>query len=136
MTRAIDDPTLGGSLRPRGPVQLGLATHQDAAATIVAVTGEVDVFTAPRLTTVVDEVIRRHGGDVLIDLSDAAFIDSLGLHTLLNIQRRLARRSRTLTVVCGDGPVRHAIGLARLDDALGLVSSLDEYRTRGRTPSP
>ena len=56
--------------------------------------------------------------------------DSLGLHALLNIQRRLSRQSRSLTVICGGGPLRHAIELARLGEALGVVSSLAEYELR------
>ena len=132
MKRPLDDPTLSGSLRPRGPVQLDLTTRHEARATVVAVSGELDALTAPKLATHLDDVIRRHQGDVVIDLSDAEFIDSLGLHTLLNAQRRLARGSRALTVVCGEGPVRAAIALARLEDALGLDSSLDGYRRRNQ----
>jgi anti-anti-sigma factor len=96
----------------------------------VAVKGEVDLLTAPRLTTLLDNLIRRGQGDVVIDLSDAGFIDSLGLHALLNIHRRLLRQSRSLTVICGGGPVRHAIELARLDEAFGVMPSLAEYELR------
>ena len=130
MRRSLDDATLGGSLRPPGPVQLGLTTRHEAGATVIAVTGEVDILTAPKLTTGLDEVIRRGRGDVVIDLSTAAFIDSLGLHTLLKIQRRLSRQARSFSVICGEGPVRYAIELARLDEALGLVSSFAEYELR------
>jgi len=130
MRRTSDDPTLAGSLRPRGPVQLTVTTRHEAGATILTVTGELDVLTAPRLSVPLDDVIRRDGDDVVIDLSGAGFIDSLGLRTLLSAQRRLARRSRSLTVVCGKGPVRRAIELARLAGALGLVWSLDDYRLR------
>jgi hypothetical protein len=48
------------------------------------------------------------------------------LHALLTVQRRLAERSRRLTVIC-DGPVRHAINLVRLAEPLGVVSSFAEY---------
>ena len=130
MRRAIDDPTLGGSLRPRGPIQLGLTTRREAGITVVSVTGEVDILTAPKLVTRLDDLIRRHRGDVVIDLSDAGFIDSMGLHALLNAQRRLSRQSRSLAVVCGPGPVRQLIELTRLEDALGLASSFAEYRDR------
>jgi hypothetical protein len=51
----------------------------------------------------------------------------LGLHALLNIQRRLNRQSRSLAVICGEGPVRYAIELARLTEALGVVSTFAEY---------
>jgi anti-anti-sigma factor len=84
-------------------------------------------FTAPTLATRLNDPIRRGRGNIVIDLSEAGFIDSLGLHALLNLQRRLSRRSRSLAVICGDGPVRRAIELARLENALGVVSSLAEY---------
>lgn len=100
---------------------------------MVGVTGELDILTAPKLTTRLDDVIRRGRGDVVIDLSKADFIDSLGLHTLLNVQRRLSRRSRSLGVICGPGPVLQAIELARLEEPLGLASSFAEYRLR-RSP--
>ena len=135
MRRSFDDPPLAGSLRPRGPIQLTVTTAQEAGATILTVTGELDVLTATRLSVPLDDVIRRNEGDVVIDLSDAGFIDSLGLRTLLNVQRRLSRRSRSLTVVCGKGPVRHAIELARLAGVLDLVWSLDDYRRRRTTRS-
>jgi anti-sigma B factor antagonist len=130
MRRAIDDPTLGGSLRPRGPIQLGLTTRREAGVTVVSVTGELDILTAPKLVTRLDDLIRRHRGDVVIDLTDAGFIDSLGLHALLNAQRRLSRQSRSLAVVCGSGPVRQLIELTRLEEALGLASSFAEYQDR------
>ena len=101
--------------------------RQAAGATVVVVTGELDVLTAPRLTMSLDDLIRRGQGNIVIDLSEAGFIDSLGLHTLLNLQRRLSHRSRSLAVVCGDGPIRRAIELARLEDALGVVASVAEY---------
>jgi anti-sigma B factor antagonist len=97
---------------------------------VIAVSGELDVLTAPRLATRLDDMVRRRDGDVVLDLTDTEFIDSLGLHTLLTVQRRLMRRSRTLTVICGDGPVRRAIELARLSDALNVASSLAEYELR------
>lgn len=130
MSPSGDDPTLAGVLRPRGPIQFGLSRRQQGEAIVVAVTGELDVLTAPKLIALLDDIIRRDRGDVVIDLSRAEFIDSLGLHTLLKAQRRLSRQSRSLAVICGDGPVRYAIKLTRLDGALGLASSFAEYELR------
>jgi anti-sigma B factor antagonist len=128
MRTSGDEATLRGSLRPRGPIQLALTTRNDRGATVVGVSGELDVLTASKLTTRLDDVFRKRRGDVVIDLSDAGFIDSLGLHALLSAQRRLMRQGRSLIVICGDGPVRRAIALARLTEALGVVSSFVEYQ--------
>ena len=130
MRRPPDDPTLGGSLRPRGPIQFALSTRYEGRATVIAVAGELDILTVSKLIARLDDAIRRRHGDVVIDLSEAEFIDSMGLHALLNVQRRLFRQARALTVVCPPGAVRHAIELSRLAEPLGVVSSIEDYRLR------
>ena len=125
-----DDPTLGGSLRPRGPIQLALTTRYEPNATVIGVGGELDILTVSKLITRLDDAIRRRQGDVVIDLSDAEFIDSMGLHALLNVQRRLMRDARALTVICPPGRVRNAIELTRLAEPLGVVSSFADYELR------
>jgi anti-sigma B factor antagonist len=127
MSRSARDGTIGGSLRPRGPIHLTVSTRDYAHETVVSVVGELDVLTVPRLATILDEIVRRRHGDLVMDLTRAEFIDSLGLHALLTVQRRLAERSRRLSVICDAGPVRHSIELARLTEPLGLVSSFAEY---------
>ena len=130
MKNRADHATLGRSLRPRGPLHLDLTTRQAPEAIVVTVTGELDLLTARKLTPQLDDIVRRQQGDAVIDLSQAEFIDSFALTVLLNTQRRLARQGRTLTVICGEGPVRRAIEFARLLDPLGVVPSLADYKQR------
>jgi len=134
MRRSPDDSTLGGSLRPRGPIQLAVSTRYETRATVLGVAGELDVLTVSKLTTRLDDAIRRRQGDVVIDLTEAGFIDSMGLHALLNVQRRLFRQARALTVICPPGAVRNAIELARVAESLGVVSTVEEYRLRRAGP--
>jgi anti-anti-sigma factor len=134
MRRCPDDPTLGGSLRPRGPIQLALSTRYEGRATVIGVAGELDILTVTKLVARLEDVIRRRTGDVVIDLTEAEFIDSMGLHALLNVQRRLVRQARELTVVCPPGAVRTAIELTRLTEPLGVVSTIEDYRLRAAGP--
>lgn len=126
-------------MRPRGPIQLSLTTRHDAHESVVTVAGELDILTVPRLKTTLDDIIRRRHGDIVMDLSHTEFIDSIGLHALLNVQRRLAERARRLIVICDGEPVLHAMELARLTAAFGVVSSFAEYELhrarRDATPS-
>jgi anti-sigma B factor antagonist len=92
---------------------------------VVRIDGELDVLTAPKLAADLNSVVREHAADVVVDLRDVTFIDSAGLHVLLNAHRRLARASRNLSVVCDGGPVRRVIELARLVDTLGVVSPVN-----------
>jgi len=91
--------------------------------TVIQVAGELDLLTAPKLSAHLDDIIRRPQGDVLVDLGEVEFIDSAGLHVLLNAQRRLASRARSLAVICPPGPVRREIELARLVETLGVRST-------------
>jgi anti-anti-sigma factor len=118
--RVTDDPALSDELRPRGPVQLTIREDRDGAQLRLVLGGELDILTAAQFGAHVDEVVRRGSGDVVVDLRALRFIDSAGLHILLNAQRRLIRGARRLTVWCGPGPVARAIQLARLSETLGL----------------
>lgn len=100
------------------------SVRREPDATVVVVTGELDILTAAKFGPELDSIVRLHQGDVFIDIRQAVFIDSAGLFLLLNTQRRLIRRSRRLALVCGDGAVRRAIELARLTETLGVVSTL------------
>jgi anti-anti-sigma factor len=105
-------------------VQFQLSEREQPGATVVHVDGELDILTAPKLGAQLDGIVRKGSGDVVLDLRDAVFIDSAGLHILLTAHRRLTRASRRLAVICVEGPVRRVIELARLVDTLGVVSSL------------
>jgi anti-sigma B factor antagonist len=112
---------LADSLRPRGPVQFEIVPEDGPDGTVLRAQGEVDVMTAPKLSAEIDSLLRTGRGDVIIDLTETTFLDSAGLHVLLNAARRLTRRTRRLRVVCGPGPVRHVIELARLGETLGVT---------------
>lgn len=117
----ISAAPLADSLRPRGPFCLELSEEEDDNRTLIRARGEVDVVTAPKLAGRLDRLLRSGSGDVVIDLTETEFLDSAGLHVLLNAQRRLTRRARALRVLCAPGPVRHVIELARLTETLGVT---------------
>jgi anti-sigma B factor antagonist len=55
---------------------------EDDGSVVVAVSGEVDVATAPRLHDVLDHLLIRQRATVL-DLSEVRFLDSAGIQLLL-----------------------------------------------------
>lgn len=124
MHRLPTDGPLRRALRPSGPVQFQLSERRQPGATVVHVDGELDILTAPKLGAQLDGIVRKGSCDLVLDLRDAVFIDSAGLHILLTAHRRLTRASRRLAVICVEGPVRRVIELARLIETLGVVSSL------------
>jgi anti-sigma B factor antagonist len=90
---------------------------------VVRVEGELDILTTPKLAARLNGVIRASDTDVVLDLRSVEFIDSAGLQILLNIRRRLMSASRTLSVICAEGPVKELIEFTRLTEALRVTSS-------------
>jgi anti-sigma B factor antagonist len=123
VTSVTPEP-LREALRPRGPVQFGLRERRAEAGTVLTVEGELDLLTAPKLAARLNGLMRTGTGDVVLDLRSALFLDSLGLSLILNAHRRFEGRGRRLRVLCEDGPVRRVIEMARLEETLGVVSSL------------
>lgn len=121
--RVTDDHSFAEELRPRGPVELTIDDQRDREQTRLILSGELDILTAVQFGGRVDEIVRRRLGDLDVDLRRLRFIDSAGLHILLNAQRRLIRRGRRLTVRCRPGSVLRAIELARLSETLGVELS-------------
>jgi anti-anti-sigma factor len=121
--RVTDEIALGDTLRPRGPVALTIDEQREGTNVVLCLNGELDILTASRLSSRVQEIVHRDAGDLIVDLGELRFIDSSGLHILLNAQRRLIRRGRRLRVRCVAGPVMRVIELARLTDTLGVIAA-------------
>jgi stage II sporulation protein AA (anti-sigma F factor antagonist) len=56
--------------------------------------GEIDVRTAPALRRALDAAVEQGHGDLVVDLSEVAFIDSSGLGALLGRYRRMPEGRR------------------------------------------
>ena len=88
--------------------------------TVLAVTGEVDLATAPELGSAVDTALASGAQELWLDLSATAFMDSSGLHVLLDAHRRMGGLRRRLAIVCPGGAVRRLFEIAGVADALPL----------------
>jgi anti-sigma B factor antagonist len=95
--------------------------------TIVAVGGELDLLTAPQLTAELEPILAADHRHLAIDLTETSFMDSAGIHALVNIGNRA---SRHFAVICPAGTVRRTIELVGLAEPLCVVDSLDEYKRR------
>lgn len=109
-------------LRPAGPPRFAVSARDEPDRLLVHVAGELDILTVPRLAAQLNSLIRSAPSDVHLDLREVRFIDSAGLQLLLTTRRRLLGTARNLTVICGEGPVRRVIELARLTDTLHVIT--------------
>jgi anti-anti-sigma factor len=109
------------------PVSVGLraacAQHEQVA--VLGVQGEIDLATAPELREVLLPVLERQTGPVVVDLSEVPFMDSTGVHVLVDTLRWLESQNRRLALVCHEEGQVH-----RLLAMVGLLAAVTVYGSR------
>jgi anti-sigma B factor antagonist len=98
----------------------------DDATHVVAVTGEIDLFTAPEFKQRVSAPIDAGSSNVIVDLTQTTFIDSSSLGVLIGAHRRLKLRGGSLVVVCDNDAIVKTFRITGLDGVFTLVKSLDD----------
>ncbi len=110
-----------------------LAAHEHhESAAVLSVHGEIDLGSAPALREVLLPVVEHQTGPVVVDLSKVPFMDSSGVHVLVDTLHRLEPQNRPLTLVCHEeGPVHRILALVGLLDALTVRHSRESAVTAG-----
>lgn len=86
----------------------------DEDATVVAVSGEVDMDTGPAFNRGLLRAIGAGRGGLIVDLSEATFVDSAALTSLVGVFDELRRRGGGLAIVASDPRMRALFDVARL----------------------
>jgi anti-sigma B factor antagonist len=68
--------------------------------TVLAVQGEVDVYTAPRLREKLVELVSQGRHEIIVNLDGVDFLDSTGLGVLVGGLKRLRSHDGDLGLVC------------------------------------
>jgi anti-sigma B factor antagonist len=93
---------------------------------VVAVAGEIDLFTAPEFKQRMGTVIEQGVDRLVVDLSATTFVDSSSLGVLIGAHRRLKQRKGSLVVVCDNDSIVKTFKITGLDGVFTLVPSLDD----------
>jgi anti-anti-sigma factor len=115
------------------PYELKLATKQRGLAAIVQAGGTLDLHGAPEFDREIERLLRGDTREILVDLRDIEFMDSIGLRSLVVAHRRALRAGVPLWVVRGGPPVTQVLRMTGLDMTLPLI---DELPRRLQGPRP
>ena len=81
-------------------MDLTLATREVDGRAVVAVGGEIDVYTAPKLRDKITELVGAGAYDIVIDLEAVEFLDSTGLGVLVGGLKKVRAHDGSLELIC------------------------------------
>ncbi len=93
---------------------------------VVAVRGEIDLFTAPELKKMLADAIENGASQVVVDLSETSFLDSTALGVLIGAVKRLRGRDGALTLVNTDANIAKTFEITGLDQIFTISATRDE----------
>lgn len=93
---------------------------------IVALSGEVDLYTAPRFKDDLVGIINEGARDVIIDLAKVTFIDSTALGVIISGVKRLHEVGGRLFIVAATRPVAKILAITGLDKVLSIYPTRDD----------
>ena len=94
---------------------------------VVTLTGEVDIVQAGELRQRLLGAVRNEDQGLVIDLTGASYIDSVGVSLLFELAEKLASRQLRLAVVMPDsGLVQRVLGIVNLGSVAEMRPTVDE----------
>ena len=81
-------------------MDLSLETRDVDGRTIVAVGGEIDVYTAPKLRDKITELVAAGTYHLVVDMEAVEFLDSTGLGVLVGGLKKVRAHDGSMELIC------------------------------------
>jgi anti-sigma B factor antagonist len=109
-------------------VNFEIKTDQlDDSTYVIALAGEVDLYTAPEFKQQLLDVIEKGAKHVVVDFTDTTFIDSTTLGVLVGGVKRLrSDDGGQLSLVCSDRNITKIFEITGLDRVFTIHSTREE----------
>ncbi len=100
--------------------------RREERATVVALTGEVDLKHSPRIHRTLVELSDERPERMILDLTGVGYMDSSGVGTLVDIYRRVQAYGGRLMLSGMQDKVRSVFEITQLDQFFVMHETVDE----------
>jgi anti-sigma B factor antagonist len=107
-------------------MNFSMRTETLNGVTVIALTGEVDLYTAPELKHELIRLAEEGAKGVVVDLSETTFLDSTTLGVLISGVKRLSPVGGRLELVVVDRNIAKLFDITGLDRVFTLHATRDE----------
>jgi anti-sigma B factor antagonist len=96
--------------------------RSEAGAHVIAVSGEVDIFTAPELKRAISAAIDSGARAIIVDLTETRFLDSTALGVLIGAVKRLRLVDGRMVIVNTEPSTAKTFEITGLDQIFEIVA--------------
>jgi anti-sigma B factor antagonist len=107
-------------------VELTVSRQSVDGIPVVAVSGEVDVYSAPTLKENLTDLLKSGVNTVVVDLTEVAFLDSTGLGALVEARSATTEVGGSLPLVCNQERILKLFAITGLDGVFSIHSTVDD----------
>lgn len=105
------------------PGPLRIAVRENGTTTELAVRGEWDLAQQPRARKAISAILDRGPECVVLDLSQLSFIDSSGIHNMIELHSRCQQQRIHLVIIPGPRAVQQPFEICGLNDQLPFLET-------------
>ncbi|TCI96871.1 MULTISPECIES: STAS domain-containing protein [Aeromicrobium] len=105
-------------------MELSLTSRAEGPFEVLAVGGEIDVYTAPKLREAIVAAVDAGRTRLIIDVEQVDFLDSTGLGVLVGALKRVRGEGGSLDIVCTHERILKIFSITGLDKVFGLHDSV------------
>ncbi len=98
-------------------------------AAMVSLHGELDVQYQSQVTAALQSALNRRPSVLVADLRGLTFMDSTGVHALIQAERRCRRQGVRFVVIRGSIAVDRVLSVLGLDRMFEIVASPEQLRS-------
>lgn len=107
-------------------MDLSLSTRTEGERTVVVVTGEIDVYTAPKLREQLVDLVNGGSYHLVVDMEGVDFLDSTGLGVLVGGLKRVRAHEGSLQLVCTQERILKIFRITGLTKVFSIHPSVAE----------
>lgn len=107
-------------------MDLGLHVTQHGDCSVIAVFGEVDVASVPRLREQLHSLVAEGKNRIVVDLDGVGFLDSTGLGVLVGALKRARAHGGSLGLVCNQPQILKVFEVTRLTRVFDLYETVGD----------
>ncbi|KGM11908.1 STAS domain-containing protein [Cellulomonas bogoriensis] len=107
-------------------MDVSVTSRVDGDRTVVDVTGEIDVYTAPVLREELTGLIEREHTDLVVNLTEVKFMDSTGLGVLVGALKKVRTLGGDLRLVINQEKILKVFRITALTQVFTIHTTVDE----------